>query len=80
MRNAIPGLLLVLVIQLLLVAVVYWPRVVNDGATSDAATAIDPADVTRLDIRDDSEGEAQLTRVGDRWRLPALHSLPADPE
>lgn len=81
MRNAIPGLLLVLVIQLLLVAVVYWPRIVVDGASTDAAaTEINPAEVTRLDIRDEFEGEAQLTREGDRWLLPALHNLPADPE
>jgi hypothetical protein len=80
-RNAIPSLLLVLVIQLILIAVVYWPRVANDETTAGAsAVKFDPAEVTKLDIRDDLDGEAQLARVGERWLLPALHNLPADPE
>ena len=81
MRNAIPSLLLILVIQLILIAVVYWPRVANDEITADAsAVKFDPAEVTKLGIRDDLDGEAQLARVGERWLLPALHNLPADPE
>lgn len=81
MRNAIPSLLLVLVIQLILIAAVNWPRVANDGVSTGHSTVdIDPTQVNSLDIRDDRDRKAQLARVGERWLLPALHDLPADPE
>ncbi len=72
-------LLLVLVIQLFLTAVVYWPqqmRVVADPAVP--LLAIDPADVSAIQLADDQGNEALLQRVEGRWRLPAQQDLPAD--
>ncbi len=72
-------LLLVLVIQLFLTAVVYWPQqapVVENPAVP--LLAIDPAAVTAIQLADNEGNEAILQRVEGAWRLPAQQDLPAD--
>lgn len=80
MTRHIPMLGLLLCLQLIIVAVVFWPR--EQVAQSQAQTAlqsVDPAAVDRVVI----SGEQQtvvLTRSGERWQLPDYHNLPADPD
>lgn len=80
MKRAIPTLLLILLIQLALVAVVYWPRVITGDDVGPVEQAIDPGQVNELRIADEHGGEARLVKSGGRWHLPALHNLPADPD
>ncbi|MEQ9463765.1 MAG: DUF4340 domain-containing protein [Haliea sp.] len=72
-------LLLVLVIQLFLTAVVYWPQQAQLVADPAAPLlAIDPAEVRAIQLADDQGNEAFLQRIEGSWRLPAQQDLPAD--
>jgi hypothetical protein len=79
--RAIPGLLLALLLQLALVALIYWPAVAPLESTEDPG--VPPLNAVEVDavVIGDSDGNlARLERRGDAWRLPALQGLPADPE
>ncbi|MDO8860274.1 DUF4340 domain-containing protein [Haliea sp. E1-2-M8] len=73
------ALLLILVIQVFLAAVVYWPQqaeIVADPAAP--LLAIDPAAVTGIQLADEQGNEAFLQRIDGRWQLPLRQELPAD--
>ncbi len=79
MKRAIPGLLVLLVIQAAVVAATYWPNLVPGRPTTAAsAPQPDPAAVTALTISAAGGAVASLVKTGERWRLPAFHDLPAD--
>ena len=79
MKRAIPGLLLLLVAQLALVAVVYRSELGPAYLGGPPSTTTpDFAAVDTLTISDDAGTQARLKKIGDRWQLPALHDLPAD--
>ncbi|MBN1267563.1 MAG: DUF4340 domain-containing protein [Anaerolineales bacterium] len=66
----------VLVLQILLSALVLWPRsaeVVQESVFAD----LDPASVTGIMLEDDSGAEVQLARSNGQWVLPALDNYPA---
>lgn len=72
-------LLLVLVIQVFLAAVVYWPQRQEPVADpAEPLLAVDPAVVTGIQLADDEGNEALLQRIDGHWQLPARHDLPAD--
>lgn len=78
--NRINGaLLLVLLIQVFLAAVVYWPQQ-TEPVTSPAEPllTIDRAAVGGIQLADDQGNEALLQRVDGHWQLPARQDLPAD--
>jgi hypothetical protein len=78
-KRAIPGLLLVLLIQLALVAVVYRAGLNPVQTTTDpGSTALDRSRVDALIISGSGGGQARLKKSGERWLLPTLHNLPAD--
>jgi hypothetical protein len=80
-KRAIPGLLLALLIQLLLVMIVYRGELMpRQPATSPELSVLDPNQIDALNIHDGDGTRARLSKAGGRWRLPALHGLPADPE
>ncbi len=81
MKRAIPGLLLLLLAQLALVALVYQSELnpLSSGA-APSTTALDAALVDGIAISGSEGAQASLKKIGDRWQLPALHDLPADRE
>lgn len=82
MNRITTTLLLILLIQGVITAAVYWPR--DDAAQSEIVDgpllSLEPAAVTRIHIADEQGGEALLQRVDDGWQLPGLMGLPADPD
>ena len=81
MKRAIPSLLLVLLLQLTLVAIVYWPATdTRPAATNSPLPALNVDRVDRLTITDGEGAQARLEKIAGRWQLPELHMLPADPE
>ncbi|QIB65435.1 DUF4340 domain-containing protein [Kineobactrum salinum] len=81
MNRITTPLLLMLLIQGVITAAVYWPRqpTVLADAVDGSLLSLEPAAITRIHIADDSGSEALLQRVDDGWRLPGLMNLPADP-
>ena len=78
MNRNLASLLLILLIQCVLVAAVYWP---GAGARDNAIEAMAPFDrnsITELYVGDEFDNETALEKVGDRWFLPELEGLPAD--
>lgn len=78
MNRKLSSLLVILVIQCILVAVVYWP---DSGKRDSAIEAMAPFDrnrVTGLYVGDEFDNETVLEKVGERWLLPELEGLPAD--
>ncbi len=72
-------LLLVLMIQVFLAAVVYWPQQEELVANpAEPLLAIDRAAVAGIQLADDQGNEALLQRIAGRWQLPARQDLPAD--
>lgn len=73
------ALLLVLVIQVFLAAVVYWPQQSEIAADPAAPLLdIDPAAVSGIQLADDQGNEAFLQCIDGRWQLPLRQGLPAD--
>ncbi len=81
MNHYVNTLLLVLLIQCVLAAVLFWPgetrtqTVQREPMVSFAMDA-----VQELRVGDEYDNEAVLLRSGDRWVLPELDKLPADGE
>jgi hypothetical protein len=73
------ALLLILVIQMFLVAVVYWPQPVElvEDPTEPLLT-LDPELVGAIQLLDDQGNEAFLQRSNGQWQLPVRQDLPAD--
>lgn len=73
------ALLLVLMIQVFLAVVVYWPQSEEPVADpTEPLLTIDQAMVTGIQLADDQGNEAFLQRDDGRWQLPARQDLPAD--
>lgn len=71
---------LLLGLQLLLVAAVFWPR--TDDAEHTAGLALLTLDATAIDriSISDSEDSILLARTGALWQMPEYHNLPVDTE
>lgn len=71
-------LALVLAIQLLLVAAVFWPR--TDAAEGTARTALLSLDASSIDriAVSDADSSVLVVRGGDGWQMPEYHDLPVD--
>jgi hypothetical protein len=76
-RN-LASLLLLLLIQCVLVAAVYWPGSGKQGSAIEAMAPFDRYRVTELYVGDEFDNETALKKVGERWFLPELEGLPAD--
>lgn len=80
MSRAVRTLLLILLIQCGIAAALFWPSQapapsqVNPGLAGFAPGAVD-----ELRVGDAPNTEVELRRVGERWILPGLEGLPADP-
>lgn len=73
------ALLLVLLIQLFLTTVVYWPRQPEPAThPGKPLLAVDQAAVGGIQLADDEGNEAFLQYVDGHWQLPARQNLPAD--
>jgi hypothetical protein len=73
------ALLLVLLIQLFLATVVYWPQQPEPASNpGKPLLAVDQAAVGGIQLADAEGNEAFLQYVDGRWQLPARQNLPAD--
>jgi len=73
------ALLLVLLVQLFLTAVVYWPQQPEpESNPGKPLLAVDQAAVGSIQLADDEGNEAFLQYVDGHWQLPARQNLPAD--
>jgi hypothetical protein len=75
------ALLLTLLLQCAAVALAIWPA--REQATISPEQALAPYSMEMIDelrIGDEFDNEAVLVRSGERWLLPDLEHLPADPE
>ncbi|MGH2545218.1 MAG: DUF4340 domain-containing protein, partial [Ardenticatenaceae bacterium] len=69
----------ILVVQLVLAAIVFWPRAATSGTGgSPLLGELAPEDVAGLAISDASGNSVELTREGDGWVLPEADNFPAD--
>ena len=79
MKQSTTALTLVLVAQIFVLAVVYWPASTTD--TSGNRAALLPAEINQADqwqIVDNEQNSVVLKRSGESWVLPELGGLPAD--
>ncbi|WP_295717037.1 DUF4340 domain-containing protein [uncultured Halovibrio sp.] len=78
MAKAIRILSLLVVIQVVAVAVAYWPATGTTGA-DDGGPFLDVAAeaVSSLELKGPEGSSVQLTKKGEEWRIPALNDLPA---
>lgn len=79
MNRSVGTLLLVLVIQCVILATVYWPGGKRHQQVSrEPMLAFGPDAVNEIHIGDEYDNETVVRRAGDRWLLPELEQLPAD--
>lgn len=80
MKRAITPLLLILLIQCILVAAVYWPRLTESeqATTANKLSRAQPGTINEIHIGDEYDNQAVLQRTGDIWILPEMQELPAD--
>ena len=78
MAKAIRILSLLVVVQVVAVAVAYWPATGTTGA-ADGGPFLDVAAdaVSSLELKGPEGSSVQLTKKGEEWRIPALNDLPA---
>ena len=69
-------LLLLLLVQILIVAWVYWPQGVESTAGAPLLGALAPQSVTRLTVTDDSENVTTLERTDEGWVLAGSDGFP----
>jgi hypothetical protein len=77
-KRNLTSLFLILLIQIGLIAAVYWPG--NKPAYAPPTPML-PFALDRVDtiyVGDEFDNETMLSEVGGRWLLPELESLPAD--
>jgi hypothetical protein len=67
----------VLVVQLALVGVVFWPRPSSASASAPLFGQIKPTDISTMTISD-KNASTKVTRQGDGWVLPDAGNYPAD--
>lgn len=73
-------LILLLVIQIVLGAIVFWPGNAASGDSGQLLVDLKAGDVVELTIRDGSENQIKLARQGESWVLPQAGDYPADEE
>ena len=78
MNRNLASLLLLLVIQCVLVAAVYWQVPGKQESAIEAMAPFDRDRITELYVGDEFDNETALKKVGERWFLPELEGLPAD--
>ena len=79
MKPSLLAGLLILAIQCVLVAAVYWPQAVNRPAERPEVFAgFDRSSIDEIFVGDEYDNETLLIKVGERWLLPELEDLPAD--
>ena len=78
MNRILASLLLILLIQCMLVATVYWPGANTPETDLEPMAGFDSSSVDQLQVGDEFDNETVLQRVGSRWILPELEGLPAD--
>jgi hypothetical protein len=69
-----------LLIQIVLVAVVFWPRPAPSEAGGPLLTDFDPATVESIAITDDQGSQVELARQEDAWALASGGDYPANGE
>ncbi len=73
-------LLLILLIQCGIVAALFWPQgPARQAMEPQALVSVQPSAIDEIRISDVPQMEAVLRRSGQRWILPELNDLPADP-
>lgn len=80
MRRSTRSVLLLTVAVAVLGAAVYAELVRERGLAPQPKTALDPAHVTRLEIRCASCTTRVFERVDGEWRMRTPHDAPANPE
>jgi hypothetical protein len=71
-------LLGILVAQLLLVAVIFWPRPAASSANQPLLPDFKAADISKLTLSDGEGNRVALAKKGDTWVLPEADDYPAD--
>jgi len=75
-RNQI--LLGILVVQVFLIILVFWPRPATSGPGSPLLANFKAGDVVDILLSDDAGNQLQLAKQGDSWVLPKADAYPAD--
>lgn len=79
MNRSAGALLLILLVQCVLVATVYWPQAGPQPKSAGESLAPFNLDlVDEIHVGDEYDNETVLQRIGQRWLLPELERLPAD--
>jgi hypothetical protein len=68
----------VLVAQLVLVGVVFWPRGSAGAASAVLFQGLKGADITTLTVSEKAGNSSKLARQGDKWVVPDAGDYPAD--
>lgn len=71
-------LAIALVVQIVLAAVVFWPRAASSAASGPLLPNFKAADVTSLIISDGQGNKLTLAKNGDKWVLPEADDFPVD--
>jgi hypothetical protein len=81
-RRNLPGALqilaIILVAQLVLVAILYWPRPAPAGAGEALLLGVKSDEVTSLTVTDNQGNRVKLAKTGAQWVLPEAGDYPAD--
>lgn len=75
-RNQI--LLGILVVQVFLIILVFWPRPASSGPGGPLLANFKASDVVDIQLSDDSGNQLQIAKQGDNWVLPQADAYPAD--
>jgi hypothetical protein len=67
----------ILVIQIILGVVVFWPKSAATGASESLFPELAADDIVALNITDADDNSIQLRKVGDDWVLPDADDYPA---
>jgi hypothetical protein len=70
----------VLVVQLVLVAVAFWPRQAAIGAGAPVFPDLAAGEIVALTVSDSDGNRIALRKEGEAWMLPEADSFPADTE
>lgn len=81
MKQLINALLAIFVIQVAMVAALYWPNAgLMEVLNNDKLVPFNPDILDEIHIGDDKGNEAVLVKAGDHWILPDLSGLTINPE
>ena len=81
MKQLINALLAIFVIQIAMVAGLYWPSAgLMEVLNNDKLVPFNPDILDEVHIGDDKGNEAILVKAGNRWILPDLSGLTINPE